>query len=175
MKCFYVAIGSKEATVAGIVEVLRKAGAMDYTTVVVASAADPAPMQYVAAYAGCAMAEYFMWKGEHTLVVYDDLSKQAAAYRQLSLLLRRWGGSLEAYGGRALVQGLNEGFTSSEIGAIDDLPPEDRGFLIGARLRLRPNAVSAVSAVWSWERLMSRLPSAGRRDGGTPRIGGCRR
>src|SRR5688500_12824100 len=98
VKCFYVAIGSKEATVAGIVEVLRAAGAMDDTTVVVASAADPAPMQYVAAYAGCAMAEYFMWKGEHTLVVYDDLSKQAAAYRQLSLLLRRPPGR-EAYPG----------------------------------------------------------------------------
>jgi F-type H+-transporting ATPase subunit alpha len=98
VKCFYVAIGSKEATVAGIVEVLRAAGAMEYTTVVVASAADPAPMQYVAAYAGCAMAEYFMWKGEHTLVVYDDLSKQAAAYRQLSLLLRRPPGR-EAYPG----------------------------------------------------------------------------
>src|SRR5256885_1119876 len=89
VKCFYVAIGSKESTVAGIVEVLRAAGAMEYTTVVVASAADPAPLQYVAAYAGCAMAEYFMWKGQHTLVVYDDLSKQAASYRQLSLLLRR--------------------------------------------------------------------------------------
>src|SRR5215218_4470991 len=89
VKCFYVAIGSKESTVAGIVEVLRAAGAMEYTTVVVASAADPAPLQYIAAYAGCAMAEYFMWKGEHTLCVYDDLSKQAAAYRQLSLLLRR--------------------------------------------------------------------------------------
>jgi F-type H+-transporting ATPase subunit alpha len=89
VKCFYVAIGSKESTVAGIVEVLRAAGAMDYTTVVVATASDPAPMQYIAAYAGCAMAEYFMWKGEHTLCVYDDLSKQAAAYRQLSLLLRR--------------------------------------------------------------------------------------
>src|SRR6266436_6181250 len=68
VKCFYVAIGSKESTVAGIVEVLRAAGAMEYTTVVVASAADPAPLQYIAAYAGCAMAEYFMWKGEHTLV-----------------------------------------------------------------------------------------------------------
>jgi len=89
VKCFYVAIGSKESTVAGIVEVLRAAGAMEYTTVVVASAADPAPLQYIAAYAGCAMAEYFMWKGEHALVVYDDLTKQAAAYRQLSLLLRR--------------------------------------------------------------------------------------
>src|SRR3954463_9608974 len=89
VKCFYVAIGSKESTVAGIVEVLKREGAMEYTTVVVATAADPAPLQYIAAYAGCAMAEYFMWKGEHTLCVYDDLSKQAAAYRQLSLLLRR--------------------------------------------------------------------------------------
>jgi F-type H+/Na+-transporting ATPase subunit alpha len=89
VKCFYVAIGSKESTVAGIVEVLRAAGAMDYTTVVVATASDPAPLQYIAAYAGCAMAEYFMWKGEATLCVYDDLSKQAVAYRQLSLLLRR--------------------------------------------------------------------------------------
>jgi F-type H+-transporting ATPase subunit alpha len=89
VKCFYVAIGSKESTVAGIVEVLKAAGAMEYTTVVVASAADPAPLQYIAPYAGCAMAEYFMWKGEATLCVYDDLSKQAVAYRQLSLLLRR--------------------------------------------------------------------------------------
>jgi F-type H+/Na+-transporting ATPase subunit alpha len=89
VKCFYVAIGSKESTVASIVEMLRSAGAMEYTTVVIATAADPAPMQYIAPYAGCAMAEYFMWKGEATLCVYDDLSKQAAAYRQLSLLLRR--------------------------------------------------------------------------------------
>jgi F-type H+-transporting ATPase subunit alpha len=89
VKCFYVAIGSKESTVAGIVEVLRAAGAMEYTTVVVATAADPAPLQYIAPYAGCAMAEYFMWKGEATLCVYDDLTRQAAAYRQLSLLLRR--------------------------------------------------------------------------------------
>src|SRR6476619_2377739 len=89
VKCFYVAVGQKESTVAGIVEVLRANGAMEYTTVVVASAADPAPMQYIAPYAGCTMAEYFMWKGEATLCVYDDLSKQAAAYRQLSLLLRR--------------------------------------------------------------------------------------
>src|SRR5687768_8082029 len=98
VKCFYVAIGQKEATVAGIVEVLKANGAMEYTTVVIATAADPAPMQYIAAYAGCAMAEYFMWKGEHTLCVYDDLSKQAAAYRQLSLLLRRPPGR-EAYPG----------------------------------------------------------------------------
>jgi F-type H+-transporting ATPase subunit alpha len=98
VKCFYVAIGSKESTVAGIVEVLKASGAMEYTTVVVASAADPAPLQYIAPYAGCAMAEYFMWKGEATLCVYDDLSKQAAAYRQLSLLLRRPPGR-EAYPG----------------------------------------------------------------------------
>src|SRR5213075_1933140 len=82
VKCFYVAIGSKESTVAAIVEVLKKSGAMDYT----------------AAYAGCAMAEHFMWKGEATLCVYDDLTKQAAAYRQLSLLLRRPPGR-EAYPG----------------------------------------------------------------------------
>jgi len=98
VKCFYVAIGQKESTTAGIVEVLKSHGAMDYTTVVLAGAADPAPLQYIAPYAGCAMAEYFMWKGEATLVVYDDLSKQAASYRQLSLLLRRPPGR-EAYPG----------------------------------------------------------------------------
>jgi F-type H+-transporting ATPase subunit alpha len=89
VKCFYVAIGQKEGTIAGVVETLKTHGAMDYTTVIVAGAADPAPIQYIAPYAGCAMAEYFMWKGEATLCVYDDLTKQAVAYRQLSLLLRR--------------------------------------------------------------------------------------
>src|ERR1700677_4095153 len=98
VKCFYVAIGQKESSVAAVVEVLRANGAMEYTTVVLAGAADPAPMQYIAPYAGCAMAEYFMWKGQAALVVYDDLSKQAAAYRQLSLLLRRPPGR-EAYPG----------------------------------------------------------------------------
>ena len=98
VKCFYVAIGQKEATVAAIVDTLKANGAMEYTTVVVASAADPAPLQYIAPYAGCTMAEYFMWKGQATLCVYDDLSKQAAAYRQLSLLLRRPPGR-EAYPG----------------------------------------------------------------------------
>ena len=98
VKCFYVAVGQKESSVAAVVDVLKREGAMDYTTVVVASAADPAPLQYIAPYAGTAMAEYFMWKGEPTLVVYDDLSKQAAAYRQLSLLLRRPPGR-EAYPG----------------------------------------------------------------------------
>ena len=89
VKCFYVAIGQKESTVAAVIEALRTHGAMDYTTVVMAGASDPAPLQYVAPYSGTAMAEYFMYQGEHCLIVYDDLSKQAAAYRQLSLLMRR--------------------------------------------------------------------------------------
>jgi F-type H+-transporting ATPase subunit alpha len=88
--CVYVAIGQKNSTVAAVVEKLRQSGAMEYTIVVVAGAADPAPMQYIAPYSGCAMAEYFMYnEGKPTLCVYDDLTKQAAAYRQLSLVLRR--------------------------------------------------------------------------------------
>ena len=98
MKCFYVAIGQKQSTVAQVVEKLRHYGAMEYTTVVVASASDPAPLQYLAPYSGCAMAEYFRDNGQHALIVYDDLSKQAVAYRQLSLLLRRPPGR-EAYPG----------------------------------------------------------------------------
>jgi F-type H+-transporting ATPase subunit alpha len=97
--CVYVAIGQKEAAVAKVVEQLRAAGAMDYTIVVVASSSDPAPLQYIAPYAGCAMAEYYMYEqGRDTLCIYDDLSKQAAAYRQVSLLLRRPPGR-EAYPG----------------------------------------------------------------------------
>ncbi|NOY88128.1 MAG: F0F1 ATP synthase subunit alpha, partial [FCB group bacterium] len=96
--CVYVAIGQKASTVARVVEVLRKEGAMDYTIVVSATAADPAPLQYIAPYAGCAMGEEFMYNGKHVLCVYDDLSKQATAYRQLSLLLRRPPGR-EAYPG----------------------------------------------------------------------------
>ena len=97
--CFYVAIGQKASTVAAVVEKLEQYGAMDYTTVVVANASDPAPLQYIAPYAGCAMAEFFMYdKGKDALCVYDDLSKQANAYRQLSLLLRRPPGR-EAYPG----------------------------------------------------------------------------
>ncbi len=96
--CVYVAIGGKESTVAGVVDVLKRNGAMDYTIVVVAGASDSAPLQYIAPYAGCAMAEHFMWQGKATLCVYDDLSKQAQAYRQLSLLLRRPPGR-EAYPG----------------------------------------------------------------------------
>lgn len=89
MVCVYVAIGQKQSTVANVVEKLRKYGALDYTIVVVASASDPAPLLFLAPYAGCAMGEYFMYNGGHALCIYDDLSKQAAAYRELSLLLRR--------------------------------------------------------------------------------------
>src|SRR5437764_6806436 len=88
--CVYVAIGQKASTVASVVQRLKDSGAMEYSIVVVASASDPAPMQYIAPYSGCAMAEFFMYnEGKPTLCVYDDLSKQAAAYRQLSLVLRR--------------------------------------------------------------------------------------
>jgi F-type H+-transporting ATPase subunit alpha len=97
--CVYVAIGQKASTVASVVERLRETGAMEYTIVVAATASDPAPMQYIAPYCGCAMAEYFMYhEGRPTLCIYDDLSKQAAAYRQLSLVLRRPPGR-EAYPG----------------------------------------------------------------------------
>ncbi|SFI66514.1 F0F1 ATP synthase subunit alpha [Thermoflavimicrobium dichotomicum] len=98
MICIYVAIGQKQSTIAQVVEKLRRFGALDYTIVVAASASDPAPLLYLAPYAGCAMGEYFMYKGGHVLCVYDDLSKQAAAYRELSLLLRRPPGR-EAYPG----------------------------------------------------------------------------
>jgi len=87
--CVYCAVGQRAGKVANVVETLREHGAMDYTIVVAANASDPAPMQYIAPYAATALAEHFMWQGKHTLVVYDDLSKQATAYRQLSLVLRR--------------------------------------------------------------------------------------
>ncbi|RWX48979.1 proton translocating ATP synthase, F1 alpha subunit [Candidatus Electrothrix communis] len=96
--CVYVATGQKKSTVALVVEALRKNGAMEYTTVVAACASDPAPMQYVSAMVGCAMAEYWRDSGQHSLIIYDDLSKQAVAYRELSLLLRRPPGR-EAYPG----------------------------------------------------------------------------
>ncbi len=89
VKCIYVACGQKKSTVAQVVAVLEEHGAMEYTTVVAACASDPAALQFLAPYAGCAMGEYFRDKGEHALIIYDDLSKQAAAYRQVSLLLRR--------------------------------------------------------------------------------------
>ena len=96
--CIYVAIGQKRSTVAQVVKTLTDLGAMDYTIVVAATASDPAPMQYIAPYAGCALGEYFRDKGMHALVIYDDLSKHAAAYREISLLLRRPPGR-EAYPG----------------------------------------------------------------------------
>ena len=96
--CFYVAIGQKRSTVALVADTLRKHGAMEYTTLISATASEPAPLQYIAAYSGCTMAEYYRNNGKHALIVYDDLSKQAVAYRQMSLLLRRPPGR-EAYPG----------------------------------------------------------------------------
>jgi len=96
--CVYCAIGQRAGKVASVVETLREHGAMDYTIVVAANASDPAPMQYIAPYSACALAEHFMWQGKHTLVIYDDLSKQAQSYRQISLVLRRPPGR-EAYPG----------------------------------------------------------------------------
>ncbi len=87
--CFYVAIGQKKANVALVADTLRKYGAMEYTTIISATASEPAPLQYIAAYTGCTMAEYYRDSGKHALIIYDDLSKQAVAYRQMSLLLRR--------------------------------------------------------------------------------------
>ena len=89
VKCFYVAIGQKKSTVALVADTLRKYGGMEYTTIISATASEPAPLQFIAAYSGCTMAEYYRDKGEHALIIYDDLSKQAVAYRQMSLLLRR--------------------------------------------------------------------------------------
>lgn len=87
--CFYVAIGQKRSTVALVADTLRKYGAMEYTTIISATASEPAPLQYIAAYSGCTMAEFYRDNGKHALIIYDDLSKQAVAYRQMSLLLRR--------------------------------------------------------------------------------------
>ncbi|RKZ12548.1 F0F1 ATP synthase subunit alpha, partial [bacterium] len=96
--CFYVAIGLKQSTVAGVHKKLIEHGAMEYTTIIAANASEPAPLLFLAPYTGCTMAEHLMWQGKDTLVVYDDLSKQANAYRQMSLLLRRPPGR-EAYPG----------------------------------------------------------------------------
>lgn len=98
VKCFYVAIGQKKSTIAQVVEKLRQAGALEYTTIIAASASDPAPLQFLAPYSGTAMAEQYRDNGGHALIIYDDLTKQAQAYRQLSLLLRRPPGR-EAYPG----------------------------------------------------------------------------
>ena len=98
MYCIYVAVGQKRSTVAQVVKTLKDNGALDYTIVVAATASDPAPMQFIAPYSGCAMGEYFMYQGKHVLIIYDDLSKHAVAYRALSLLIRRPPGR-EAYPG----------------------------------------------------------------------------
>lgn len=98
MQCIYVSVGQKEAKVASLVEELRKAGAMEYTTVVVAGASSPAAMQWLAPFTGCSIAEYFMLNSQHALIIYDDLTKHANAYREMSLLLRRPPGR-EAYPG----------------------------------------------------------------------------
>ncbi|HEX9712275.1 MAG TPA: F0F1 ATP synthase subunit alpha [Actinomycetota bacterium] len=98
VKCIYVAVGQKDSTVAQVVESLRENGALEFTTVIVAGAADPAPFKYLAPYVGSAMGQYWMYNGEHALIIYDDLSKQAEAYREISLLLRRPAGR-EAYPG----------------------------------------------------------------------------
>src|SRR5450432_3782174 len=98
VRCFYVAIGQKQSTVAAVVEKLRETGALQYTTIIAATASEPAPLQFLAPYTGVTMAEYYRDSGRHALIVYDDLSKQAVAYRQLSLLLRRPPGR-EAYPG----------------------------------------------------------------------------
>ena len=87
--CVYVAVGQKRSTVAQIVKILSSAGALDYSIIVAATASDPAPLQFLAPYSGCAMGEYFRDNGMHALIIYDDLSKQSVAYRQMSLLLRR--------------------------------------------------------------------------------------
>jgi len=124
--CFYVAIGQKRSTVAQVVEKLKAAGAKEYTTVIAATASDPAPLQFLSAYSGCTMAEYFRDSGRHALIVYDDLTKQAQAYRQMSLLLRRPPGR-EAFPGdvfylhsRLLERAakLNEKFGSGSLTAL---------------------------------------------------------
>ena len=104
MHCIYVAIGQKASTVAGIVKTLKEHDAMEYTTVVASTASELAPLQYIAPYAGCAIGEEWMERGEDVLIIYDDLSKHATAYRTLSLLLRRPPGR-EAYPGRTDLSG----------------------------------------------------------------------
>ena len=150
--CVYVAIGQKDSTVAGVVETLRRHGAMDYTIVVVAASSDPAPLQYIAPYAGCTMAEHFMYAGGRaTLCVYDDLSKQAMAYRQLSLLLRRPPGR-EAYPGdvfylhsRLLERGVK--LAEHRILVAKGAPPEATDGVDGRRYVGVPGLAEARAAL----------------------------
>ena len=151
--CVYVAIGQKASTVRSVEARLRESGAMEYTIIVNASASDPAPMQYIAPYTGCAMAEYFMYnEGKATLVVYDDLSKQATAYRQLSLVLRRPPGR-EAYPGDVFYlhsrlleraaklredDGIVDGKTILKAGGSLTALPRSGGFDCGCGVRRGP-------------------------------------
>ena len=139
VQCFYVAIGQKQSTVASVVDRLSKFGAMEYTTVVTATASDMAPLQFIAPYTGCTMAEYFRDSGRHALVIYDDLSKQATAYRQLSLLLRRPPGR-EAYPGdvfylhsRLLERAakMADAWVVVPSGTEPKRPPNDEGVYLG--------------------------------------------
>src|SRR5436853_1652338 len=137
VKCFYVAVGQKDSTVRGVIERLAETGAMDYTTVIVSGASSPAPLQYVAPYSGTAMAEHYMFGGQHALIVYDDLSKQAVAYRQVSLLLRRPPGR-EAYPGDVfylhsrLLERAAKINASDEIAKnMNDLPESIKGIVKG--------------------------------------------
>src|SRR5713226_8530132 len=135
--CVYVAIGQKGSTVAAVVEKLKEFGAMDYTIVVLASASEPAPMQYIAPFSGCAMAEYFMYdEKKATLCIYDDLSKQAAAYRQLSLVLRRPPGR-EAYPADMFYSNvrpaINPGISVSRVGGNAQIKAMKQ---VAGRLRL---------------------------------------
>ena len=137
MFCIYVAVGQKASTVAGVVAALEKGGAMDYTVVVSASASDPAPMQFFAPFTGAAIGEYFRDTGRPALVVYDDLSKQAVAYREVSLLLRRPPGR-EAYPGdvfylhsRLLERAAKLNANDDIAAAMNDLPPSLKGKVKG--------------------------------------------
>jgi F-type H+-transporting ATPase subunit alpha len=139
VQCFYVAIGQKQSTVASVVDRLSKFGAMEYTTVVTATASDMAPLQFIAPYTGCTMAEYYRDSGRHALVIYDDLSKQATAYRQLSLLLRRPPGR-EAYPGdvfylhsRLLERAakMADAWVIVPSGTEPKRPPNDEGVYLG--------------------------------------------
>ncbi|CBI38498.3 unnamed protein product, partial [Vitis vinifera] len=122
--CVYVAIGQKRSTVAQLVQILSEANALEYSILVAATASDPAPLQFLAPYSGCAMGEYFRHNGMHALIIYDDLSKQAVAYRQMSLLLRRPPGR-EAFPGDLFYRGIrpaiNVGLSVSRVGSAAQL------------------------------------------------------
>jgi F-type H+-transporting ATPase subunit alpha len=150
--CFYVAIGQKKSTVALVAETLRRYGAMEYTTIISATASEPASLQFMAAYAGCTMAEYHRDGGRHALIIYDDLSKQAVSYRQMSLLLRRPPGR-EAYPGdvfylhsRLLERAakLSDALGAGSLTAL----PSSRPRLVTCRPTSRPTSSPSPTAVY---------------------------